>query len=355
METVMPLKIPKTTRVQQEVLNLIATAGMQPGMRLPASRELAESLCVSNMTVVNALNEMVHRGILERIQGKGTFVRQAPAGCATMSTCAFLLINRSTYHYELLLEDCRRAAREQNHELILIDAPEKPDERIVRQLLNMHGVLCSGVVTDDWVHFLNSMRMPAVGVGRFKLANPLHCVAPDFEQATCLLVHRLYERGCRNIGLISGATTYIPAQEMNAGYVAGMKEVGLPVLESSVSWWEKEHRFDVMRDFFMRQPVPFDGCIVQAFHDFQLFAYEYPDLVKSPILGTIDLRVARPEPLRKIEQAICTPTLGEAAIRLLLQLRAGTAANTMVRTSTLIYGAPRSRMPERLRAGAHPG
>lgn len=47
---------------------------MSPGMRLPASRRMAESLGVSRMTVVNAYDQLLAEGYLEARQGSGTFV-----------------------------------------------------------------------------------------------------------------------------------------------------------------------------------------------------------------------------------------------------------------------------------------
>ena len=48
----------------------------QAGERLPSESELAKQFGVSIITVRNAVGELCKRGLLERKQGKGTFVRK---------------------------------------------------------------------------------------------------------------------------------------------------------------------------------------------------------------------------------------------------------------------------------------
>lgn len=58
---------------------LIATGELAPGARLPAERELAESLGVSRGSVREALGHLVTKSVVERAQGRGTVVCLPPA------------------------------------------------------------------------------------------------------------------------------------------------------------------------------------------------------------------------------------------------------------------------------------
>ena len=54
----------------------IAFGELEAGERLPSESELAKQFGVSIITVRNAVGELCKRGLLERKQGKGTFVRK---------------------------------------------------------------------------------------------------------------------------------------------------------------------------------------------------------------------------------------------------------------------------------------
>ena len=59
--------------VRDHLLELIAQ-GLAPGASVPSERELCESFGVSRMTVRQAIDNLVVDGVLERQQGRGTFV-----------------------------------------------------------------------------------------------------------------------------------------------------------------------------------------------------------------------------------------------------------------------------------------
>ncbi len=64
----------------------IVDGTLLPGSRLPPELELAQQYGVSRNTVRQAMSTLVHAGLLERVQGRGTFVRQGPV--VTQSTPA---------------------------------------------------------------------------------------------------------------------------------------------------------------------------------------------------------------------------------------------------------------------------
>jgi GntR family transcriptional repressor for pyruvate dehydrogenase complex len=78
----MPFKtIRKTSApemVADQILKKIDAGELAPGGRLPAQRELALQMGVGRSSLREATNALVAMGYLEVIQGKGTFVREAP-------------------------------------------------------------------------------------------------------------------------------------------------------------------------------------------------------------------------------------------------------------------------------------
>jgi GntR family transcriptional repressor for pyruvate dehydrogenase complex len=81
--TVPPLPHRRTRSIGVEIAahleRLIATGELAPGARLPAERELAESLAVSRGSLRDALGHLESKSLVERVQGRGTVVCLPPA------------------------------------------------------------------------------------------------------------------------------------------------------------------------------------------------------------------------------------------------------------------------------------
>lgn len=69
---------PLQGRVQDAIIDYIAANNLKGGDRLPTEPELQELLGVGRSTLREAMANLESKGTLERIQGKGTFIRQIP-------------------------------------------------------------------------------------------------------------------------------------------------------------------------------------------------------------------------------------------------------------------------------------
>src|SRR5581483_7125335 len=56
----------------------IAMGELKPGNSLPTENELCQTYHVSRITVVKALSDLSHDGLIHRVQGKGSIVNSAP-------------------------------------------------------------------------------------------------------------------------------------------------------------------------------------------------------------------------------------------------------------------------------------
>ena len=65
---------PLIQQVREGLRDKIRRGAWREGQRIPSERELAESLGISRLTVRLALNDLVSEGLLQRQQGKGTFI-----------------------------------------------------------------------------------------------------------------------------------------------------------------------------------------------------------------------------------------------------------------------------------------
>lgn len=61
-------------QIKDQIRAAILSGELAPGEALPSLRKLAKELRISVLTVTRAYNELADEGIVENIQGKGTFV-----------------------------------------------------------------------------------------------------------------------------------------------------------------------------------------------------------------------------------------------------------------------------------------
>ena len=66
---------PLHVQVELLITEKIRSGEWKPGKRIPPERELMALANISRATVRQALDTLVHKGLLDRIQGRGTFVK----------------------------------------------------------------------------------------------------------------------------------------------------------------------------------------------------------------------------------------------------------------------------------------
>lgn len=64
-------------QLYSELRDAILTGRLRPGMRLPATRELATELGVSRNTILGAYQELYAEGYVEGVGGSGTFISRS--------------------------------------------------------------------------------------------------------------------------------------------------------------------------------------------------------------------------------------------------------------------------------------
>lgn len=63
-------------QIKNQIRSAIMSGELMAGEALPSLRKLAKELRVSVLTVTRAYNELADEGLVENVQGKGTFVME---------------------------------------------------------------------------------------------------------------------------------------------------------------------------------------------------------------------------------------------------------------------------------------
>ena len=70
--------LPIYVQIQEQLRSGIKRGDYPPGHKLPSENELALQFSTTRATVVHAMHGLLSEGLIERIRGKGTFVKAAP-------------------------------------------------------------------------------------------------------------------------------------------------------------------------------------------------------------------------------------------------------------------------------------
>jgi GntR family transcriptional regulator len=83
--------IPIYVQLREQVLAAIGRGALKPGDRLPTMRQVAVALTIDLNTVQRAYAELERDGLIDKIQGRGSFVAQAakPSRNRAAETTAF--------------------------------------------------------------------------------------------------------------------------------------------------------------------------------------------------------------------------------------------------------------------------
>ena len=71
--------LPLYQKIKDHILDQVKRGKLKHGMRVPSETELVERLGVSRMTVHRAMRELSEAGVVDRVQGIGSFVSAPPA------------------------------------------------------------------------------------------------------------------------------------------------------------------------------------------------------------------------------------------------------------------------------------
>ncbi|MGJ8611216.1 MAG: GntR family transcriptional regulator, partial [Octadecabacter sp.] len=86
-----PTALPIYVQIAEMLIRDIAAGRLADGARLPPEREMADGLDIAVGTLRKALGVLVEKGLLERVQGSGNYVR---ARADVSSVYSFLRIER---------------------------------------------------------------------------------------------------------------------------------------------------------------------------------------------------------------------------------------------------------------------
>ncbi len=226
-------------RVYDALKARIASGELAPGAKLPGEKELTSAFSVSVITVKKAMNLLVEEGLVARIPGRGTFVREG--GEATFARAELPLVGvifehvTSAFGLTMLYEMDRlllAAGWRMVHRFSYCDRAHESDE--IRFLLDLGaaGLIIMpshGPNYNPDVLKLVLQGFPVILVDKKLDGIDVPSVRTDNRAAMRFLALYLAKSGKKHIGLLTTAIGNASSTaERRQGFRDALREAGLP-------------------------------------------------------------------------------------------------------------------------------
>lgn len=210
--------------VRDSLRKAIDQGVFHPGEQMPSTKELSEQMAVSLVTAHRALQELVACGVLQRSQGKGTFIHDRyPHRKNQISQCRVgVVIHASSsiadYYHGQIFEGVRRESDKQNVDLILLRFGED-----VRNECN--GFLFINPFPEEMRELENTpRRQPTIVVGARGNTSRLSSVDVDNFDLTRQAIEHLTSLGHHRVMFVGGAEHLSNSRDRRAGFFAACSQ-----------------------------------------------------------------------------------------------------------------------------------
>ncbi len=202
---------------------------------LPTQEELASKLGVSDMTVRRALIELTSEGWLQRVRGKGTFVRGRPE-VNVEKICITVVSNldsdqiRGSLFYHRIFQSMHHVADTSGAFLSIRKITEPHAEFVARlKAQDVTGLVLMGITDDDLLKRVQQSRIPAVILDSAQPSS-----GPQFdevnhcdEESAFRAVSELTQLGHERIGIYQTPGKSQFFDQRMAGYRRALKVAGI--------------------------------------------------------------------------------------------------------------------------------
>ncbi len=146
------LDIPIYQQLVDEIRVAIKKGTLLSGQRLPTVQELTEKLGIARGTVKRAYDELEYAGLIEKVQGRGTFVSYHPDNSGSRKERAMAAIGDMLDHLEEMgltpneinifinLKLRERSEKEANIKVVAVECNPENLSQISKQLRHINGV-----------------------------------------------------------------------------------------------------------------------------------------------------------------------------------------------------------------------
>ena len=238
----------KYLNIAQILENEILSGRWNVGDRLPTEPEFCARFGVARQTLRQAVGMLEEQGLVERLQGSGTYVRAATPAKQRRQTICVMTTYLDDYIFPVILSGVEEVLTREGYNIQMrLTRNRISTER--QNLLELQNSECSGLIIEgtktalynpNTAIYQNLAGTPTVFInGWSRDLHEISCVAADDYQGARTLTEYLISRGHTAIGGIFKPDD-IQGLKRHQGYLDALMEAGLPVEEESWRWYTTE-------------------------------------------------------------------------------------------------------------------
>lgn len=236
------------TQLVNHFRQLIQTGTLAPGARLPTELYLAQEHGISRNTVRQAMSALVHEGLLERHQGRGTFVRELlvqpePSTPAEKRIGVMLCYAGDQLNMEILI-GIEQAAKSHGYQVSFAYSEENPAQQ-AQDIARLHNDRVAGLIIfplsdeehDPVIEQLQLTNTPLVLVDRYLPRLTTDYVVADNFSGGYRATEHLLILGHTRIGFMHGTIGGLHTSSVHdrwQGYCAALRDHRLPYDEALI-------------------------------------------------------------------------------------------------------------------------
>ncbi len=333
---------PKYRQVFEILTGDILSGKYRPGQKFPSEAALVQQFRTSRITIGRALRELAQRGLVERIAGSGTYVRQPhPAEDGLL----FGLLIPDLGHTEIFEPICRgiaTAPRARRHALLWghttpdRTSPEEQALELCEQFIQrpVSGVFFAPLESGTQARATNLAIVERLEAARIPIVLLDRCVMPypgrsrhdlvgiDNRRAGYMATEHLIRLGSRRISLVANSGGAPTVEARIAGFREALLAAGIP-LDRGAVW-----RLDAITEASVRPLLAHrkegDGLVCandrtagQVMQVLLALGHRIPQELRIVGIDDVEYASLLPVPLTTVRQP-CRE-IGEAAMAAMLE------------------------------------
>ncbi len=275
----------RSQMARERIVNYIAGNGFISGDKLPPEKTMAEICDVSMITVRRALAELESNNIVERVHGRGTFVKIDLHSTPQLGRILFICIgpvheSKNSSVFATIEEEAAKRGCQTDY----FKVGEHPESCVLANLEDCKGIILYGWVNREWVDFISGLGIPAAAVSTDTFDDRIPTVTYDYYDMAKMVTTRLAEQGYRRIGCLISQDSHYPQNGLaGQGYRDALAAHGIPFDPTShlTEPLRYGHYFEDIGEYFRNLNEPIDALLlygVGIYINFLNFLLENPQL-----------------------------------------------------------------------------